>query len=180
MFHRSIGSQSILTLRCPRSNGWMRARRNDRLGTRRIWKRRLMKMPFLDRSHYYRGLLVLTRKDRLIDSREREMLLHLGRILDFDPRFCEAAIDDLLKNPHLNEEPYRFSDRGIAECFMHDAIRLALVDGHVAPNELTWLKAVARANGLAEEWLEATIRDIRENKGSVGPPGQFAVENRLK
>ncbi|MEW6367891.1 MAG: hypothetical protein AB1714_24945 [Acidobacteriota bacterium] len=139
-----------------------------------------MKMSFLDRSHYYRGLLVLARKDQLLDSRERELLMRLGRLLDFDPRFCEAAIDDLLKNPHLSEKPFRFSDRGIAECFVHDAIRLALVDGQIGPGELTWLKAVARANGIEKGSLEATIEAVREGKGTVWPAGEFAIESHLK
>jgi len=110
-----------------------------------------------DRGTYYRGLLVLVGRDRIVEPRERELLLEIGKILDFSRSFCEAAIDDLLRNPHLTHDPIVLSDPRIAECFLRDAIRLALVDDDVHDHELIWLKKVARANGLSEEWLSAEL-----------------------
>jgi hypothetical protein len=57
-----------------------------------------MKLPLIIRSHYYKGLLVLLRRDRIIDARERDIMLQIGEVLDFDRRFCEATIDNLLSN----------------------------------------------------------------------------------
>jgi len=110
-----------------------------------------------DRGMYYRGLLVLTGRDRIIEPRERDLLLRIGDMLDFDRSFCEAAINDLLRNTQLTHDPIVFSDPAIATCFLRDAIRLALVDDDVHDHELIWLKKVARANDLSEEWLSAEL-----------------------
>jgi len=114
-------------------------------------------MPLPDRGKYYRGLLILTGRDRIVDVRERELLLRIGAILDFDKRFCEAAIDDLLHNRHITHDPVVFSETGIAECFLRDAIRLALVDDEVHYHEFAWLRRVARANGISGKWLKAEL-----------------------
>jgi hypothetical protein len=105
-------------------------------------------IPLPERGKYYRGLLILIRKDQTIDSHEREMMMQLGQALDFDRRFCENAVDDLLKNPNIKSEPVKFSDKEIAKAFMQDAVALALADGRIHPKELSWLKKVAYANGL--------------------------------
>jgi hypothetical protein len=119
-----------------------------------------MKLSLLDRSNYYRGLLVLTRRDQVIHPRERQLMLEFGRILDFDKRFCEAAIDDLLRNPHIKNEPVTFSNPKTAECFLRDGIRLALVDKNISPKELGWLRSVARANGRTDSWLDAEVQRL--------------------
>jgi hypothetical protein len=125
-----------------------------RISTRRP-RIELMGVPLIERGDYYRGLLVLIRRDRVIRVQERELMIQLGQALDFDKRFCERAMDDLLKNPHSKDAPMKFSSRETAENFMRDAIMLALVDGELHPKELSWLKAVANANSLKDEmiWL---------------------------
>ncbi len=107
-----------------------------------------MEIPLAERGNYYRGLLVLIRKDRVISARERDLMIRLGRRLDFDPRFCEGAIDDILKNPHIKNRPMKFSDRAIARRFVSDALMIAGIDGEIHPEEWTWIREVARENGL--------------------------------
>jgi hypothetical protein len=119
-------------------------------------------IPLLDRGNYYRGLLVLIRRDRIVDLGEREMMIQLGQSLDFDRRFCEAAIGDVLKNRHIKDEPMTFSDNKTAELFVRDALMLARVDGEIHTKELAWLKAVADANGLDDEWLNAEIQRLQK------------------
>lgn len=116
-----------------------------------------MKLSLVERSNYYRGLLVLTGRDRIIDPRERELMLRIGKMLDFERRFCEATINDLRINPHLMKEPVVFSSSAVTECFFRDAIRLALVDGTINPQELRWLQKVAQANGCTGTWLDSLI-----------------------
>ncbi len=120
-----------------------------------------MSIPLPERGEYYRGLLVLIRRDQIIDVHEREFMIRLGQALDFDRRFCENAIDDLLKNPHIKAEPIKFSDSETAKSLMHDAIALAPADGMLHPKELSLLKAVADANGLNDEWLSAEIASLQ-------------------
>ncbi len=107
-----------------------------------------MEIPLAERGNYYRGLLVLIRKDRVISAQERDLMIRLGRRLDFDPRFCAGVIDDVLKNPHIKNQPMKFSDRAIARRFVRDALMLARIDGKIHPKEWTWIREVARKNGL--------------------------------
>jgi hypothetical protein len=130
-----------------------------------------MSVSLADKGNYYRGLLILARRDREIDPRERELAIQLGMMLDFDRRFCEAAIDDALKNRHLSEEPIKFSDRETAERFLRDGIRLALVDDEITSREYTWLRVIAGANGISNAWLGKEIKRCQESKGSPGEPG---------
>jgi hypothetical protein len=133
----------------------------------------------LDRSNYYRGLLVLTRRDHVVDPREREAMLRLGMMLDFDRRFCESAINDLLRNPHITNEPVTFSNRETAICFLRDGIRLALVDSEIDPKELAWLKAVAQANGLTEAWLDLELQHARQNTNTADKAVWPGIEEHL-
>jgi hypothetical protein len=131
------------------------------------------KIPLLDRGNYYRGLLVLIRRDRIVDPGERELMIQFGQALDFDRRFCEAAIDDLLKNNYIRDEPMTFSDKGTAETFLRDGVLMAYVDGEIHSKELTWLKAVADANGLDDEWVNAEIKNLQKKE----QPGQSSAKN---
>jgi hypothetical protein len=121
-----------------------------------------MQLPLNVRSHYYRALLVLMRRDRLIDPREREIMLKIGGILDFDRRFCETAMDELMSNAHITREPIVFPDETIKECFFRDALRLALIDGNLHPAESRWLRRMAAANGKSNKWLNSLVRECRE------------------
>jgi hypothetical protein len=99
----------------------------------------MMRLSPLDRSKYYRGLLVLVRRDRVVHRRERDLMLRIGRLLDFDQRFCAATLDDLLRNRLITDEPVVFSRREIAECFLTDAAALACCDDDIHPHELACL-----------------------------------------
>jgi len=135
-----------------------------------------MQIPVLERSKYFRGLLVLIRKDQNIAPRERELILQIGSLLDFDPRFCEAAIDDVMKNPNITDEPVAFSDPQTAECFVMDAIRLACPSYNVHPHELAWLKAVAQANGLSDAWLDTQFQNFFEMRSKLALPEISALQ----
>ena len=128
-----------------------------------------MSLSLVDRSNYYRGLLVLTGRDRIIDPREREFMLQIGKVLDFERRFCEATIDDLMVNPHLMKEPIVFSSPSVADCFFRDAVRLALVDGEINPQELRWLRKIAQTNARTDKWLDSLVQTFLDLHN---PPGQ--------
>jgi hypothetical protein len=138
-----------------------------------------MALSLVERSNYYRGLLVLSGKDRIIDPRERELMLKIGKMLDFEKRFCEAAIDDLLVNTHIMKEPVLFSNPSIAECFFRDAVQLALIDGDLNPQELRWLRRVAQANGRTDQWLDTIIRDYQAKKEPLDQPVALEIQHYL-
>jgi hypothetical protein len=135
-----------------------------------------MKLSLLNRSNYYKGLLVLLRRDRFVDARERDLLLKMGEILDFDRRFCDATIDELLSNTHITREPVLFSDKRIMESFFRDAARLALADGYLHPNELRWLRTAAHANSQSDQWLDEIIRETEEKMGSREHSEHFEIQ----
>ncbi len=138
-----------------------------------------MVMSLVDRSKYYRGLLILTGKDRIVDPRERSLILGIGAMLDFEKRFCEAAIDSLLENQYLTDEPVIFSSRELAECFLLDGIRVAFADEHIHQQESAWLEKVARANGVDDTWIQAEIRRPLDSKEKQDPLGAMAIHRYL-
>jgi hypothetical protein len=117
-----------------------------------------MNIPLEERGAYYRGLLVLIRRDRNINECEREMMLQFGQMLDFDKRFCEVAISDAINNRYIKDKPMSFSEKTTAESFLHHGILLALADNELHPKEWTWLKKVAKENGIEEEWLKTQLK----------------------
>jgi hypothetical protein len=139
-----------------------------------------MDLSLLSKSNYYKGLLVLLRRDRIIDARERKLMLRMGKILDFDRRFCEATIDALLSNAHITREPVIFADEQITMCFFRDALRLAFVDGCFHPMELRWLRTVARANNQSEQWFDVIAREFKEKKGTQDHSAPFEIQRYLQ
>jgi len=119
-----------------------------------------MKLTLNVKSDYFKGLLVLSRRDRVIDDRERDFLIRVGEILDFDRRFCETTIDELLSNVNITRDPIVFSEEAIKECFFRDALRVAFSDGYFHPTELRWLRTMAHANGKSDDWLDAIVQEF--------------------
>jgi hypothetical protein len=133
-----------------------------------------MKLSLRTKSSYYRGLLVVSRRDRVIDDREREFLIRIGKMLDFDERFCEATINDLLSNPNISRSPIIFPNEAVRECFFRDALRLASVDDNIHPLELRWLQKTARANGKSDQWLNKIIQELPKD-----PNAPFEIQKYI-
>ncbi|MEJ2109341.1 MAG: hypothetical protein P8Z37_05400 [Acidobacteriota bacterium] len=121
-----------------------------------------MKASQIDRSNYFRGLLVLIGRDRIIHPTEHNLALQFGKALDFEKRFCEATIADLLDNEHINEDPIIFDEHKIAECFLRDALKFSLIDKEIHSREMAWLEIIARTNNLPDDWLEKEYRKIKK------------------
>jgi len=136
-----------------------------------------MKLPLAEKSEYYKGLLVLSRRDRIIDDRERDFLIRVGERLDYDRRFCEATVDELLTNAHISRIPVVFSSDVIKECFFRDALRVALMDGCIHPAELRWLQQTAQANGKSNQWLDSLIREFSEKPELRDPNLPLEIQN---
>jgi hypothetical protein len=109
---------------------------------------------YLDRSNYVKGLLLLIGKDKKITDDERDFLHRIGSILSFNKKFIENAINELLENKYLGNEPPFFSQKQYAEAFLRDAIKLGFVDNDLSSKEFDWLQAIAVSNGLSNEWLQ--------------------------
>ena len=116
-----------------------------------------MPMTLTDRSDYFRGLLLLTRKDNVITNEEKAVLLRLGELLQFNREFCENTIRDLLQNPYFDEKPPLFSNRECAEMFLLDGIKLAFADHNLHKKEYAWMQEIATKNDISLEWLSTRL-----------------------
>jgi hypothetical protein len=138
-----------------------------------------MTLPLIEKSNYYKGLLVLSRRDGVIKAEERNLLLKIGGILGFDKRFCEATIDNLLVNPHLSRNPIVFYDESLQESFFCDALRVALSDGNFHPAEYRWLRQTAQANGWTDRRLKSIIREFRRKGMGKDYSAPFEIQKLL-
>jgi hypothetical protein len=137
-----------------------------------------MKLPLKEISNYFKGLLILSRRDRVINAEERNLLLQIGELIGFDRRFCQATIDELLVNAHISRKPVIFSDERLRESFFRDALRVAYSDGTFHPVELSWLLRTARANGWTDRRFERTIMEFR-NGAIPGKSAPFEIQKHL-
>jgi len=138
-----------------------------------------MKASLIDKSNYFRGMLVLIGRDRIIHPGEQKLALEFGRLLDFDKLFCETAIANLLENEHINEDPIFFDEREIAECFLRDGLKISLIDGELDAREMAWLATVARTNKLPDDWLKKEYEKIRKADPSEPASENFEIRRHL-
>lgn len=117
----------------------------------------------LDRSYYFKGMLLLVRKDEKISVEERKMLMKIGKILRFNQRFCEQTINDLLQNEHITDLPLQFSTKEWAEIFLKDGIKIAYSDYQLHVEEYNWLQQIARINKISDQWLSDQFSNFLTN-----------------
>jgi len=113
----------------------------------------------LDRSNYFKGLLILAIKDNVIVEQEEKLLMDVGSKLGFEKKFCHNAIQQSLGNEYLVQTPPVFSSKNIAELFLLDGLKLAVSDNNLNPYELQWLNSVAATNGVDKSWLSKKLED---------------------
>ncbi len=119
-----------------------------------------MKVDVLDRSKYLKGLLVLSKKDNYLSQKEREILKQVGKTLGFEKRFLESAINDLMVNEYLTEEPPKFSDKYVAESFIKNGILLATSDRKLDKQEASYLWNVALINNISKDEFLKMLADF--------------------
>lgn len=122
-----------------------------------------IKISLADHSQYFKGLLLLIRKDNHIHEEEKKLVMRIGKILGFEKEFCENAIREILGNEHIIDEPPKFSDLDVAKCFIQDGIQLALIDNHLHDEELAWLSKTAEINNISNEWLEKELASTKSS-----------------
>lgn len=120
-------------------------------------------MNVLDKSHYFRGVLLLMRKDFKVSPEEKKFVFKLGKTLGFDREFVDDSIKDILYNEFIDEKPPKFTDPKIAECFIKDGMRLIVSDHAIDPNEMKFLEKTAQANSLNKDWFETVINTEKNN-----------------
>ncbi len=118
-----------------------------------------MSLTTIEKSKYFRGLLILIRKDHKVSSEEKKLMMNVGTRLGFEKKFCETAINEILENEFIVEDAPEFSDLPVAESFILDGITLAISDNDLSPDELVFLKATLEKNHLTENWFSDKLKD---------------------
>jgi hypothetical protein len=129
-----------------------------------LWRVICMNITVRDASGYFKGLLLLIRKDHKVSETEIHLMKQIGKTLGFDKDFCDDAIRDILGNKYIEDVPPKFSDHELAIKFIKDGLSLASSDGAVHPNELKWLTSTAESNGLDFSIISQSYRNAENNK----------------
>lgn len=136
-------------------------------------------MTTLDKSNYLRGLLVISRLDQKVSDYEKLAMIRLSKILGFDPHFCSEAVEELAENPYLSEKPPVFSEKKIGISFIADSLMLAFSDGDFHLNELSWIRNVAKANGLEKKYWFDLPDKIRKSRKVDAKNYVFEIEKLI-
>ena len=134
-----------------------------------------MPLTTIDKSKYFRGLLILIRKDHKVSVEEKELMMNVGTRLGFEKRFCETAINEILENEFIEEDAPVFSESPVAESFILDGLTLAISDSDLNPEEIEFLKATLSKNNLAENWFSDRLKDAINR----GKHSQLEIEKFL-
>lgn len=116
----------------------------------------------LDKSNYLRGLLILSRLDQEISDYEKKALIRIGKILGFDPHFCSDAIEELADNPYISDKIPSFSKSAIGIAFIDDALKLAFSDHNFHPNEIKWIRNIAKMNNIKKKYILERAKKYKE------------------
>jgi hypothetical protein len=123
-----------------------------------------MNITVRDASDYFKGLLLLIRKDRKVTPPEIHLMKQIGKTLGFDKDFCDGAIREILGNKYILDIPPVFSDHELATKFIKDGLSLASSDGEVHPEEVKWLESAAEKNGVDFAIISQSHLNSAENK----------------
>lgn len=112
-----------------------------------------MKITVIEGSDYFRGLLLLISKDRKISEPEIILMKRIGKTLGFEKDFCNQAIQEILENKFVLNEPPKFSTNELAKKFIKDSLMLAGSDNENHISEEAWIESIAKVNGIEIEWF---------------------------
>ncbi len=133
-----------------------------------------MNISAIDASNYFKGLLLLIRKDRKVTESEIILMKRIGKALGFEEEFCDQAIRGILENEHVRDLPPRFASKDLAMKFVQDGLVLAHSDNEIHPAEEEWLKLVAEMNGLGMQWFSKVRQKASKD---VAPNPHLEVEH---
>ena len=124
-----------------------------------------MRINVLDASNYFKGLLLLIRKDRKVTQVEIDLMRRFGKALGFEKEFCDNAIEEILDNKFIVDEPPTFSVQGLAPKFIKDGLMMAFSDGEAHPTEEEWLRSVVEKNSIDMNFFEAELQQAKHRRG---------------
>ena len=115
----------------------------------------------VDRSNYLRALIILIKQDKNVWDHEMKLFFKEGSSLGFEKNFCEHSLNNLLLNINIDPEPQKFFDKNNAKKLLIKGIQVINYDIKIHPEKLAFLEAVAKNNGLLQEWQTDLIKKIK-------------------
>lgn len=116
-------------------------------------------MQIIDKSNYFKGLLLLVIKDKKVNNEESNLLKKVAKMLGFEKKFYENAIKEILNNEFISQDPPVFSDKKIAECFVIDGLKLAKIDKDLHKSEVEWLEKICKENKIEIDWFRELLKN---------------------
>lgn len=132
----------------------------------------------IDKSNYFKGLLVLVGKDKEINRNESDLIKKVGNILGFNHDFVDKAIKNFFKNKYIIEEPPVFSNYNFAEIFIKDGIRMALINNVINLDQISWLTTTTIKNNLSKQWFFIELESLLE-RNNPGFEFYFEIQKYL-
>jgi hypothetical protein len=126
-----------------------------------------MEISFQDRSNYFKGMLLLRCKDTSVDESDINQLRRLGKILGFEPQFCEYVIRHYLDNTFVIKEPIKFSNPEITRTFIRDGIKICITEHILHIPKIELLHKVASEHFFPDKWFARELYrylDLDEDK----------------
>ncbi|MGD8781836.1 MAG: hypothetical protein PVH88_23100 [Ignavibacteria bacterium] len=138
-----------------------------------------MKLNVIDKSNYFKGLLLLVGKDKRISAEEKNWIKKVGKVLGFEKTFCEEAINNILYNKNIIDEPPAFSDKLFAQSFLKDGIKLAFADQEINKNEHIFLEQIAIKNNISPLWFRNELNNYSNRNNIFQKEINLEVQNHI-
>ncbi len=132
-----------------------------------------------ERSNYLKGLMLLLKKDRVIEEPEKELMKGVGKILGFEKEFIQSSIEDLLENDYITDEIPVFSNKNITESFLLDGLKISFSDNDFAPEEVEYLSQVAQKNGLEPDIFSSMLKSYLSHFETLNDKSFLFIEKYL-
>ena len=139
-----------------------------------------MQIDFYEKSTYFKGLLLLIKKDKVIDESERKLMQKVGKILSFEKEFIQSSIDNLLENKYITDEIPKFTSKAIAESFLLDGLKLSFSDNDFSPEEIEYLTKIAKQNELDSEWFSSLLKSYLSHFETLNDNSFLFIEKYLE
>jgi hypothetical protein len=138
-----------------------------------------MHLDLIDKSNYFRGLLLLVAKDNEISKGERGSIKKIAKILNYEQEFVDNALSGLLENKYISKKPPEFSNKEFARAFIKDGIKMIFANWTTQFEEIQWLKQIAIKNSLPLDWFVEELEYHYENLNTV-PDEFYEIQNIIK
>lgn len=139
-----------------------------------------MQIEFYEKSTYFKGLLLLIKKDKVIEEAERKLMQKVGKILGFEKEFIKNSIDNLLENQYITDDVPKFTSKIIAESFLLDGLKLSFSDNDFSMEEINYLSEVTKQNGLDSKWFSSLLKSYLSHFETLNDNNFLFIEKYLE